>query len=245
MQTYMSGAEYKALSREKLLGRYGTMIGALACMGFLSSLMVQFLTPILRFTGQRILILFVTQFVGTFLQYMFQAGFSFMYLKIACDQYVMLGDVFYGFRSEVKKVASLSLILSLVSTVCMLPFDLWERMMVSSSVNGGAFLLLSVLGIAGITVLILVSLTFSQVFFLLCDFPAYTTSQLLSSSAAIMRGNKGRLFYLELSFVPLYLLGTLSLGLGFLWIIPYVGMTEAEFYLDTLRKRNQVTNTYM
>ena len=67
----------------------------------------------------------------------------------------------------------------------------------------------------------------------------------MSSSAAIMRGNKGRLFYLELSFVPLYLLGTLSLGLGFLWIIPYVGMTEAEFYLDTLRKRNQVTNTYM
>ena len=46
---------------------------------------------------------------------------------------------------------------------------------------------------------------------------------------------------MELSFIPMYLLGTLSLGVGFLWIIPYVGMTEAHFYLDTMRKHNTVS----
>ncbi len=241
MNTYMTSAEYKALAREHLFGRYATLIGAIACVGLVSSIVARFLTPFFNIFGLRLVTSFGVQFVGTFVQYMFQAGFCYMYMKISCNQFVSFGDIFYGFRGQVGKVSVLALIYAAVTSVCMLPFDIWETMMLSVSVNGMLFLTMSLLGILGIAGLVWFSLTYSQVFFLLCDFPAYTTSKLMLSSASLIRGNKGRLFFLELSFIPMYLLGTLSLGVGFLWIIPYVGMTEAHFYLDTMRKHNTVS----
>ncbi len=240
MNNYMTTAEYKALAREHLFGRYATLIGALAVVGLIGSIAARFLTPVFGAFGIRLVTSFGVQFVGTFIQYMFQAGFCYMYMKISCNQFVSFGDVFYGFHAQVGKVSVLALLYAAVTSVCMLPFDLWENLMLASTINGVWFLTMSLLGILGIVGLVWFSLTYSQVFFLLCDFPAYTTSQLMLSSATLMRGNRGRLFFLELSFIPVYLLGTLSLGVGFLWIIPYVGMTEAHFYLDTLRKRNVV-----
>ena len=45
MNTYMTSAEYKALAREHLFGRYATLIGAIACVGLVSSIVARFLTP--------------------------------------------------------------------------------------------------------------------------------------------------------------------------------------------------------
>ena len=47
-----------------------------------------------------------------------------------------------------------------------------------------------------------------------------------------MRGHRVKLFYLYASFLPLYVLGILSLGIGLLFVEPYVNVTIAEFYLD-------------
>jgi uncharacterized membrane protein len=47
-----------------------------------------------------------------------------------------------------------------------------------------------------------------------------------------MKGNKWRYFLLALSFLGWILLGILSLGIGFFWIIPYIETTTAAFYYD-------------
>lgn len=47
-----------------------------------------------------------------------------------------------------------------------------------------------------------------------------------------MKGRKLRYFLLQLSFIGWWLLGILTLGLGFLWIIPYMLQTNTQFYLN-------------
>ncbi|MEI3339838.1 MAG: DUF975 family protein [Eubacterium sp.] len=47
-----------------------------------------------------------------------------------------------------------------------------------------------------------------------------------------MKGNKGRLFRLWISFIGWALLGLLTLGIGFLWIEPYVNQSLTQFYQD-------------
>jgi len=50
-------------------------------------------------------------------------------------------------------------------------------------------------------------------------------------SKALMKGNKGRLFGLHLSFIGWGILCCLSLGVGLLWLNPYIAASEAAFYL--------------
>ena len=47
-----------------------------------------------------------------------------------------------------------------------------------------------------------------------------------------MKGHKGRLFYIVLSFLGMDILVLLSLGIGSLWIMPYQSQTYTLFYLD-------------
>ena len=52
----------------------------------------------------------------------------------------------------------------------------------------------------------------------------------INKSVELMKGNKIRLFLLYLSFIGWYVLGVVSFGIGFIWILPYVEATIAEFY---------------
>jgi uncharacterized membrane protein len=47
-----------------------------------------------------------------------------------------------------------------------------------------------------------------------------------------MMGHKGKLFVLYLSFIGWFLLSCITCGVGFLWLVPYVQTTLANFYDD-------------
>ncbi|CCI82034.1 hypothetical protein FC41_GL000658 [Lactobacillus hominis DSM 23910 = CRBIP 24.179] len=70
-----------------------------------------------------------------------------------------------------------------------------------------------------------------------------TATQAISESRKVMDGHKGELFVLDLSFIGWWLLSILTLGIGFLWLIPYVRVTHANFYRqlvgDTYKKAGQ------
>lgn len=51
-------------------------------------------------------------------------------------------------------------------------------------------------------------------------------------SQKMMRGHKFRLFRLNLSFIGWALLCVPTLGVGFLWLVPYMQMSQAAFYSD-------------
>ena len=51
-----------------------------------------------------------------------------------------------------------------------------------------------------------------------------------------MKGHKIRLLLLDLSFAGWCVLGVLSFGIGFFWIVPYYLQTMTNFYLDLIRE---------
>ena len=48
----------------------------------------------------------------------------------------------------------------------------------------------------------------------------------------MMNGHKFDLFYLHLTFIGWGILSLLTLGIGFLWLNPYMMTAQAQFYED-------------
>ncbi|MBB6175718.1 MULTISPECIES: DUF975 family protein [Anoxybacillus] len=82
---------------------------------------------------------------------------------------------------------------------------------------------------------IIKTLSYSQAFFLLKDHPEYGALQAISESKKRMRGYKGKLFLLYLSFIGWGLLAIITFGIGFLWLVPYVYTSLAAFYDQFIR----------
>ena len=78
---------------------------------------------------------------------------------------------------------------------------------------------------------IIVSLMFSQAFYILSEDPSKSITQCINESVNLMSGHKWELFYLELSFIGWWLLVLVTLGIAALWVTPYQKLTEANFYL--------------
>jgi uncharacterized membrane protein len=84
---------------------------------------------------------------------------------------------------------------------------------------------------------IIAALSYSMSFYILADNPSLKGMDVLNQSKEMMDGHKLRLFYLMLRFFLLGLLCILTLGIGFLWLVPYFNITMAKFY-DDLREGN-------
>lgn len=58
------------------------------------------------------------------------------------------------------------------------------------------------------------------------------TIEAMGLSIKMMKGNKWKFFVIELSFIGWAILSALTFGIGFLWLIPYISLTQANFYRD-------------
>ena len=54
----------------------------------------------------------------------------------------------------------------------------------------------------------------------------------INQSTELMRGHKSQLFWLDLTFIGWGLLSVFTLGIGFLWLNPYMESARAIFYLE-------------
>ena len=54
-----------------------------------------------------------------------------------------------------------------------------------------------------------------------------------------MKGHKWELFFLQMSFLPLGFLCLLSFGIGNLWLVPYMNMTQTLYFLDLMQNERQ------
>ena len=79
---------------------------------------------------------------------------------------------------------------------------------------------------------IIAGLGYSMTFYILADDESIKAEDALRKSKAMMNGYKLKMFYLCMRFFLLALLCVLTLGIGFLWLIPYINITMAKFYDD-------------
>ena len=77
---------------------------------------------------------------------------------------------------------------------------------------------------------IIASYRYAMAPFILAENPELTASQAIRLSKQMMKGNKGRLFCLDFSFFGWALLSALTLGVGELFLTPYVSAARAAFY---------------
>lgn len=73
--------------------------------------------------------------------------------------------------------------------------------------------------------------------FIMEENPGMTPSEAINASKKMMDGHKGELFTLNLTFIGWHLLNGLTLGIGSLWLNPYLNVTRAVFYRDLCPKR--------
>jgi len=74
------------------------------------------------------------------------------------------------------------------------------------------------------------ALAYSMAFYIMRDNPDIEALDAIDKSQVMMKGHKGQLLLLELSFIGWGLLSLLTLGIGFLWLYPYISLSMANFY---------------
>ena len=76
------------------------------------------------------------------------------------------------------------------------------------------------------------SYSYAMTSFILKDEPEMKNNAAIEKSMAMMEGNKMKLFMLDLSFIGWAILCIFTLGIGLLFLQPYVAISRAAFYED-------------
>jgi uncharacterized membrane protein len=79
---------------------------------------------------------------------------------------------------------------------------------------------------------IIAAISYSQTFFILVDDETISASDAVKKSKKMMYGYKWKYFCLKLRFIGWGILSILTLGVGLLWLVPYVQVTMAKFHDD-------------
>jgi len=261
MTQYKSSSDLKDLAKETLKGKYG--VSMLVSPVLQAGMAFAFLFPImfLYFFVYTILVTMETMggvsptggamfiFVAIYLFLMLicgllisvlNVGVVYFNLNLACGKTPRVSDLFCGFRYHFKKALTLSAIQTLPALLLMFPYILCSVIWVQSDEN----LWLAGMILAGILYVVIwsyIQLCWSQSYYLLSDFPQTSTMGLLKLSNRIMKGHKGRLLYIQFSFLPLDFLCSCSSGIGQLWCTPYKNMTYTQFFLDLMQPTKHET----
>ena len=86
---------------------------------------------------------------------------------------------------------------------------------------------------------IISGISYSMTFYILADDNSIGAMEAIDKSKKMMDGYKWKYFCLGLRFLGWALLCILTLGIGFLWLMPYMQVSMAKFYDDV--KANSLT----
>ena len=167
------------------------------------------------------------------LQYSITVGITGLFLSNSCHQPVYAGGIFSGFWHEPLKAIQIQLVLSLLLCIPeIVPSLLFSLYLQSGRVN-----MVYLYAAAGISIVFLpfvlyVKTLYSQVFFIMLDFPELSAKECLKRSRRLMKGHKWQYFLLMVSFLPWLMGGFLTCGIGLLYVYPYQKQTYAYFYLE-------------
>lgn len=237
-----TSAELKQLAREALIGRYGIMAAASALMIALNVLSV--LLPDWIFPGYSIFSQigrFIASVVIALLVSLFGAGYARLALDAAYGQKPPFGNMLYPFFHHPDRFLLAYLILTLIQAVLQVPVYLISSYFSPDVSSSGMLSLDETLSYLTVVLLcsslstfiyVLITLRFAMTTYLLLDYDVIGPVQSLKESAQLMKGHKGRYFYLSISFFGVLFLGFLTCGIGFLWTMPYMETTIAFFYRD-------------
>ena len=238
MERHATSAELKARAKGQLLGKYGTIIPAILIVEIIMFAITSVITlPLDTRTMPGLIVSFIIECLLQLFAGIFIAGQTYLYLNISCGGNIRVSGVFYGFTHHPDKAILIQLYQLLLMLASFVPlFLLLALWMVIDSLY--MLIPITIAFCFGLVASVIISLMYSQSYFVMLDFPDFSAVQCLRFSRKIMKGSKARRFYLDVSFIPLYLLGFLTCCIGLLFVIPYMNTTYSNFYLELMSKRN-------
>lgn len=231
MTEFKSSSALKQLARKQLMGKYKTVILANFLMQLIIFFVMNSASSMASPSTVGILLYYVIYFIVLLFTGIFIVGQNYLYLRIYRENACTVSDMWYGFTHMPDKAIITQFIMYALCLVCGIPFFFCAASYYSTKQT-----VLLILSIVTLIVFIICStiiqLLFSQVLYLLIDFPEKTSKELITLSISLMKGHLGRLFYIKLSFIGMQFLVLLTMGIGALWVAPYMNMVSANFYED-------------
>lgn len=238
MNTFKTSSELKSKAKGQLLGKYGTVIPAFLVVESIV-FFIQFLASSMidMNTLYGMIIYYAVAFIMQLIAAIFALGAARLYLNITCNRPYSVNDVFYGFKQYPDKAVKIQLVLLIKESLCLVPAFLLYLIYTYTQFTI-IVLLISITGIIGGISACIIALTYSQVYYLILDFPHYSVKEIMAISKTLTKGYRGKLFYLAVSFIPLLLLSLFTCCIGYLWVVPYINATNVQFYLELIRVKS-------
>lgn len=88
---------------------------------------------------------------------------------------------------------------------------------------------------------VIIDYIYGMTYYIKADHPDKAIIDCMIESRRLMQGKKWNLFVLDLTFIGWMLLSILTLGIGLLWLAPYICTAHACFYKDISTKAEEPT----
>lgn len=225
--------QLKASAREHLTGRYSVVIIAYMMAALITnipSLVISYTVNTNTLAGN--LIDTGVTLILNFILTIFLVGQNRICLRYARSrEAVPVSEMWYGFKGRADEIIITCFLYFIRFLIYSVPFiaALACYLKLDLPVLFGSLSIIFLIFM--IVMWVKLELDYALTFFLIIDYPEESPGKLLQHSRQLMKGNRGRLFYLQLSFIGMYLLVLLSFGLAMFWVYPYTRMTFTEFYL--------------
>lgn len=158
------------------------------------------------------------------------------HLWLARHKEVDTKDVFYCFNNHAEHFFHAIIIRTAIATICALPTQTALALFAGNrnSLTANHVITITILLALSVLLNFIALLLFDLSYYLILDFYDMPISFALKESVRLMKGNKLRLTKLYLSFIGMMLLASLSMGIGFIFVMPYLSQSLAVFYLDVI-----------
>lgn len=222
----------KRISRENLTFHYSVPMMAYVTSSVLATLLR---TPFLRLqdeyaTSVQTVTLYLAEFIIAVLATVLTFGEFKIHLNMARKKEYTLSQLFYGFRNQTERYLLFSLLLTVLTLLCLLPFYA-GFLLFSAKITVARVFLLILSFLVSLILTVLVQIQFQLLYFVALDYEEMGLSDVLKTSFKMIKNHRGHLFYIYLSFIGMMVLALLSFGIGLLWVEPYQMQTLTNFYL--------------
>lgn len=225
--------ELKRIARGNLQGKFLGLIRAFVFCNLIVSLIempFSWMTNEVQFSPQN-LIYYAAILLISIASVVLTVGQYCLHLRVARTGKLYLAELFYPLMRDANRLIVAEFILFLLSLIGIAPIA-GAIAIIYFYQTIDMYLIAVGLGVLGCVLTIFISITFSMTYFALIDGEELSVWQAFKTALQLINTHKKRYFYMQLSFIGLYLLTLLTLGLGILWVQPYIMQTTTLFYLD-------------
>ena len=235
----MITSDFRAEARRKLTGKWGK--GACIMLAYLLFYFILgFVLGLLPDSWE-----WLGQIINVVIEIPLSFGIVYAFLKLYKDEDVSAFDFLkLGFNNFGKSCSItfniflkmiVPVIVVIVSYILMaVGIALYSTSLFATYSSGNGYLFIVIIGFILLVASSIWATTkyyFYQLAFLISmENEDMSASDAVEESQKAMTGRRAKLFWLQLSFIGWSILGAISFGIGFLWIIPYVNCAIIAFY---------------